>query len=246
MTTVLAYLCPAMKGPKAKNIEMMFDSIAGDYDRLNHLFSLGTDKRWRKVALKKVIDRTAAQNILDAACGTGDFSIAIARVANPLTKVQGADLSENMLSVMREKVKRAGLQDRISAIKANCEALPFEDDTYDVVTIAFGIRNFENREVALQEFRRVLKPGGKLLVLELSVPLNRFLRRVYNVYFTRVMPWLGGIISGEKAAYRYLPASVINFPAPAEWTATMTSCGYTSVTHNPFTFGLCRMYTGIK
>ena len=235
-----------MKGPKAKNIEKMFDSIAADYDRLNHIMSLGTDRGWRRRAIRQVVDPAAEQCILDAACGTGDFSIAMARVANPLTKVQGADLSENMLAVMRQKVAKAGLQERISAIKANCESLPFDDDVFDAVTIAFGIRNFENREVALQEFRRVLKPGGKLLVLELSVPQDRFLRRVYNIYFTRFMPWLGGVISGEKAAYRYLPASVISFPAPAEWTATMSACGYTSVTHKPFTFGLCRMYIGIK
>ncbi|MBQ7253194.1 MAG: bifunctional demethylmenaquinone methyltransferase/2-methoxy-6-polyprenyl-1,4-benzoquinol methylase UbiE [Bacteroidales bacterium] len=235
-----------MKGPGAKQIEMMFDSIAVDYDRLNHLFSLGTDKLWRRVALKKVIDRTSSQNILDAACGTGDFSIAIARAAHRDTMITGADLSENMLSVMNVKVGRAGLQSRIKAIKANCEALPFDNDTFDVVTIAFGIRNFENREVALREFGRVLRPGGKLLVLELSVPQNRFLRRVYNIYFTRVMPWVGGFVSGQKAAYRYLPASVINFPGPAEWMATMSSCGYTCVEHKPFTLGLCRMYTGIK
>lgn len=176
-----------MKGPMANNIEKMFDAIAGDYDRLNHIMSLGTDRGWRHRAIRRVVDRSVEQTILDAACGTGDFSIAMARVANPSTKITGADLSENMLEVMRQKVVKAGLQGRISAIKANCEALPFDDDTFDAVTIAFGIRNFENREVALQEFRRVIRPGGKLLVLELSVPRNRFLRWVYNIYFTRAM-----------------------------------------------------------
>lgn len=235
-----------MKGPRANNIEKMFDAIAGDYDRLNHIMSLGTDRGWRHRAIRRVVDRSVEQTILDAACGTGDFSIAMARVANPSTKITGADLSENMLEVMRQKVVKAGLQGCISAINANCEALPFDDDTFDAVTIAFGIRNFENREVALQEFRRVIRPGGKLLVLELSVPRNRFLRWVYNIYFTRIMPWVGGALSGQKAAYRYLPASVINFPGPAEWTATMSACGYCNVTHTPYTFGLCRMYTGIK
>ena len=245
----LWYLCiksQQMYSPKAEKIEEMFDSIAGDYDRLNHILSLDIDKRWRRKALKVIITPDSPQRILDAACGTGDLSIAMARAACPETLITGVDLSEGMLGVMREKVARAGLQGRIEMQQGNCESLPYADGSFDRVTIAFGIRNFEHREAALKEFLRVLKPGGTLVVLELSVPENKTLRALYNVYFTKILPVIGGLVSGDKSAYRYLPASVLKFPGPAQWCATMQACGYGGITHKAFTFGLCRMYTGSK
>lgn len=235
-----------MQTPKAQKVEQMFDSIATDYDRLNHILSLGTDRSWRKRALKQIVTPSAPQKILDAACGTGDFSIAIAKAAHIHSRITGADLSQGMLDIMREKTAREGLQKQISTILCNCENLPFEEASFDRVTIAFGIRNFEHKEAALKEFARVLKPGGKLVILELSVPSKPWLRSLYNFYFSKILPIIGGLVSGNKGAYRYLPASVLNFPGPEEWCATMQSCGYSNVTHKAFTFGICRMYTGTK
>ena len=235
-----------MEGPKTEKIESLFDSIAGDYDKLNHLLSLDIDRTWRRRALKWIIEKDRPQQILDIACGTGDFSIAIARKAAPETKVTGLDLSEGMLKIMDEKVAALGLQDKISAEQGNSERMRFEDGTFDRVTIAFGIRNFEHRETALKEILRVLKPGGRLVILELSVPANPVIRWCYNLYFTKILPLIGGKISGDKAAYNYLPASVLKFPPKDEWMATMSGCGYKNVKHKAFTLGICRMYTGEK
>ena len=232
--------------PKKESIQQMFDGIAPDYDRLNHLMSLGTDRSWRRRALREIVTPDAPQRILDLACGTGDFSLAIARRMHPDSRITGLDLSEGMLAVMRDKVARAGLEDRISCGQGDSEAMPFADGAFDVVTIAFGIRNFEHREAALREILRVLRPGGRLVILELSVPEGRLLRWCYNLYFKHFVPWIGGRISGDKAAYKYLPASVQAFPGRREWTATMERCGYAQVRHRAFTLGLCRMYIGEK
>ena len=232
--------------PRKDTIQKMFDGIAPDYDRLNHLMSLGVDRIWRRRALREIIDRRQPQQLLDIACGTGDFSLAIAKRMHPGSHVTGIDLSEGMLDVMRGKVRKARLGERISCEQGDSEALRFADGSFDVAAIAFGIRNFEHREAALREILRVLKPGGRLVILELSEPDNRFLRHVYDVYFQHFVPWFGGLVSGDKAAYKYLPASVKRFPGRREWTATMERCGFTQVRHKAFTFGLCRMYIGGK
>lgn len=239
------YFCN-MNGPKKENVEQMFDSIAKDYDRLNHIMSLDIDRTWRRRALKQIVEKGKKQEILDIACGTGDFSIAIARKSDHGTMIHGLDLSAGMLEVMRQKVAKLGLQDRITAEQGDCEKMDFADDSFDRVTIAFGIRNFEHREAALREILRVLRPGGKLVILELSVPANPIIRWCYNLYFTRILPLIGGKISGDQAAYNYLPASVLKFPGKKEWMATMASCGYSKVQHKAFTFGICRMYVGQK
>ena len=253
-------------GPQAEKIRTLFDTIAGDYDRLNHLLSLGIDRTWRKRALKEILPSTADRSldspyaVLDVACGTGDFSLEIARACDKRglnCAIAGLDLSEGMLSVMREKVARAGFSEgalvpareegvTISVQQGNCEALPFADDVFDRVTIAFGIRNFEHREQALREILRVLKPGGRLVILELSVPATPVLRTFYNLYFTHILPLIGGWISGDKAAYRYLPASVLKFPGKEEWMDIMRSCGYVVVRHKAYTLGICRQYVGSK
>ena len=232
--------------PSKSKIRQMFDGIAPDYDRLNHLMSLGVDRSWRRRALRDIITPDRPQQILDLACGTGDFSIAIARRMHPDGRVTGVDLSEGMLAVMRKKVEKAGLQEQVACLQGDSEAMPFADGSFDVVTIAFGIRNFEHREAALAEILRVLRPGGRLVILELSVPENKLLRWCYNLYFKHFVPWIGGLVSGDKAAYKYLPASVQAFPGRREWSATMVRCGYTSVRHQSFTCGLCRMYVGEK
>lgn len=272
----------------------MFDSIAGDYDSLNHILSLDVDKIWRKKALKQIVDAPAPARVLDLACGTGDFSIAIAKALNgPLSlskrldseeaafrqaqrpthavtepvkvtgasvvgepsrttssttgsHVTGVDLSEGMLAVMREKVGKAGLADMISIEEGDGEALRFPNNTFDRVTIAFGIRNFENREKGLREMLRVLKPGGRLVILELSRPENKIIRWFYDLYFLHILPKIGGKVSGDKAAYAYLPASVAAFPGKKAFMATMREAGFSAVTHKAFTLGICRMYTGEK
>ena len=255
----------------------MFDSIAGDYDALNHILSLDIDRIWRKKALKQIVDSRAPVQVLDLACGTGDFSIAIAKaltrsfrqaqrptyaVTEPVEvtdastnastssatggHVTGVDLSEGMLAVMREKVGKAGLNEMISIEEGDGENLRFPDNTFDRVTIAFGIRNFEDRPKGLKEMLRVLKPGGRLVILELSRPENKILRWFYDLYFLHILPKIGGKVSGDKAAYAYLPASVAAFPGKKEFMATMQAAGFRNVAHKAFTLGICRMYTGEK
>lgn len=223
----------------------MFDGIAPSYDKLNHLMSLNVDKRWRKRALKEVVDGSV-QQILDVACGTGDSTIAIAKAANPGSRVTGVDISEGMMALLMEKAAHEGVHDRIRLKVADGENLPFEDGSFHRVTCAFGIRNFEHKEKGLQEFLRVLKPGGKAVILELSVPENRFVRRCYDLYFLHLLPWIGGRVSGNKEAYRYLPASVHAFPAPSAFSAMMEAAGFRKVRSRAFTFGLCRLYVGEK
>ena len=232
--------------PQKEKIQQMFDGIAPDYDRLNHLMSLGVDRSWRRRALREIVTPERPQALLDIACGTGDFALAQARRMHANSRITGLDLSEGMLAVMREKVEKAGLAGRISCEQGDCEQMRFAEGSFDCATIAFGIRNFAHREAALEEILRVLKPGGRLVILELSVPENKLLRWAYNLYFMHFVPWIGGLVSGDKAAYKYLPASVQAFPGRREWTATMVRCGYANVRHRAFTFGLCRMYIGEK
>ena len=229
--------------PKKEKVQQMFDNIAPTYDKLNHIMSLSVDKLWRRHALKEIVDGTP-QRILDVACGTGDSTISIARAAAEGTKVTGADISEGMMALVMEKAGKAGVKDRIDLQVADGEALPYEDGTFDRVTCAFGIRNFEHKEKGLEEFRRVLRPGGRAVILELSVPQNKVLRWAYDLYFLHILPWVGGKVSGDKAAYKYLPASVHNFPAPKEFCRMMEEAGFRSVRFRTFTFGLCRMFTG--
>ena len=228
--------------PAKGKIRNMFDSIAADYDKLNHLLSLDVDKAWRKKAIREV---RPGGKVLDLACGTGDFAIAIAR-ALPESHVTGVDLSTGMLSVMEQKVRDLGLEGRIESEEGDGENLRFEDSTFDRVTNAFGIRNFEEKEKGLEEALRVLVPGGKLVILELSRPDNKVLRWFYDLYFLNILPKIGGSVSGDKAAYSYLPASVKNFPGKKEFTAMMRDAGFERVTHKALTFGICRMYTGCK
>lgn len=273
--------------PKKENIQGMFDNIAPEYDRLNHLMSLDIDKTWRKRALTQIFKPNLAEramtaagdsengglHVLDIACGTGDFSIAIAKEmlrrvsgcqevalaqevdnAGEFLKtgrywpghVMGVDLSEGMLKIMEEKVKAAGLENIVSCEQGDCECLRFSDGAFDRVTVAFGVRNFENREKALKEILRVLRPGGELVILELSVPSNPVMKWLYNLYFLHILPVVGGKVSGNRDAYEYLPASVLNFPGKKEFMQTLRDCGYHNVSHRAFTFGICRMYSGEK
>lgn len=231
--------------PKKEKIQAMFDGIAPSYDKLNHVMSLNVDKLWRKHALREIVDGTP-QQILDVACGTGDSTIAIAAAAGAGSRVIGADISEGMMALVMEKAAHEGVHDRIRLQVADGENLPYEEGTFHRVTCAFGIRNFEHKEKGLQEFYRVLRPGGKAVILELSVPRNKTVRWFYDLYFMHILPWIGGLISGNKAAYEYLPASVHAFPSPQAFCGMMTEAGFTNVRHKAFTLGLCRMYVGEK
>lgn len=229
--------------PKKEKVREMFDNIAPSYDKLNHVLSMNVDKLWRRHALREIVDGSA-QRILDVACGTGDSTISIAKAAGAGSEVIGADISEGMMALVEGKAAKAGVGDCIRLQVADGEDLPYEDGGFDRVTCAFGIRNFEHKEKGLSEFRRVLKPGGKAVILELSVPQNRVVRWAYDLYFTRLLPRIGGAVSGDKAAYRYLPASVHQFPAPQAFCRMMEDAGFSRVRCRTFTFGLCRMFVG--
>lgn len=223
----------------------MFDGIAPSYDRLNHLMSLGVDRLWRRKAVKELVDGSV-QKILDVACGTGDSTIELALKAGSGSTVIGVDISAGMMEPLMRKAAKAGVHDRIHLKVADGCDLPYADGSFHAVTCSFGIRNFEDKAKGLREFLRVLKPGGKMVILELSVPDGRRLRRLYNVYFMHIMPWIGGLVSGNKEAYRYLPASVQAFPAPEKFCTMIKDAGFRSVRFRTLSFGLCRMYIAVK
>lgn len=231
--------------PKKENVRKMFDNIAGNYDKLNHILSMDIDKSWRRKAVKEIVSGNPL-TILDVACGTGDFAIAIARGSAPGTQIEGIDISEGMLKVGREKVADAGMEDRIRLRYGDCECLDYPENRFDRVSAAFGVRNFEHLEKGLSEMGRVLKPGGKLVILELSVPGNPLLRFLYKLYFLHILPAIGGMVSGDKAAYKYLPASVLKFPRPDEVCRMILSAGFSSAQSRSLTFGICRMFIGTK
>ena len=226
--------------PEKEKIREMFDSIAQEYDAFNHLTSLGIDRIWRRRALRYI----DGPQVLDIACGTGDFAITIAQRRH--CGVVGVDISEGMLAQMRKKVEAAHLDKRVSCELGDCADLRFRDSYFDNVTVAFGVRNFEDREACLKEILRVLRPGGIFVMLELGVPSWRFARKFYEWYFTKVMPLIGGRLSGNRAAYKYLPASVLAFPGPKEWTAFLQGCGFTGVKHRALSLGICRLYIAVK
>ena len=223
----------------------MFNDIAPSYDRLNHLMSLGIDNIWRKKALKEIVDGTQ-QQILDVACGTGDSTIAIAKAMEPGGRVTGIDISAGMMEPLMRKAAHEGVHDRIKLLQADALQMPFEADTFHRVTCAFGIRNFEDRKKGLAEFLRVLKPGGRAVILELGIPDKPFIKTLYDIYFRHILPLVGGLISGNRAAYRYLPESVYAFPRPETFCAMMERAGFHNVRHRNFTFGLCRLFIGEK
>ncbi len=222
----------------------MFTDIAPRYDALNHLMSLGADRCWRRRAVRVLQREGRPLDVLDLACGTGDLSLALQKALPEGSRITGADFSEGMLAVMREKLARKGLEDRILLIQADAAALPFPEASFDAVTVAFGIRNFPDREQALREILRVLRPGGILVILELSEPENRLLKACYRLYFRHILPFIGGLISGNRAAYKYLPDSVGRFPGRKKWMGIMQRQGFEALSHKALSLGLCRLYSG--
>jgi len=228
---------------KKEKVRTLFDNIAPDYDKLNHILSLNIDKGWRRKAVREIVDKEGPLKVLDVACGTGDFTIEIARKISE-GSVTGIDLSEGMMVIGREKIAASGIDAVLEY--GDCESLTFADNTFDRVAVAFGVRNFEHLDLGLKEMWRVLDKDGKLVILELSVPSNPVIRWCYKLYFLNILPAIGGFVSGNKGAYRYLPASVLQFPAPERFVAIMREAGFREVRHRAFTFGICRMYVGIK
>ncbi len=229
---------------KKEGIRNLFDNIAPDYDKLNHILSLNIDKGWRKKAVKEMLDTNTPLDILDVACGTGDFTIEIAQKAPAGSKVTGIDLSEGMMKIGREKIKAAGVD--AVMVQGDCEELPYGEGTFHRISVGFGVRNFEHLDIGLKEMHRVLCKDGKLVILELSVPSNPVIRWCYKLYFLKILPTIGGWISGDRGAYEYLPASVLRFPAPQKFMGMLQQAGFSTVSHRSLTFGICRMYIGIK
>lgn len=229
---------------KKEGVRKLFDNIAPDYDKLNHILSLNIDKGWRKKAVRNLVDTQEPLKVLDVACGTADFTIEIAQKVAKGSEVIGVDISEGMMAVGREKIKKAGVSAEL--LVADCEDLPYADNTFDRISVGFGVRNFEHLELGLSQMCRVLTPGGKLVILELSVPSNAFIRWCYKLYFLKILPAIGGMISGDRGAYEYLPASVLRFPGPEKFIPMLKSAGFTQVEHTSLTLGICRMYVAKK
>lgn len=226
---------------KKEQMRTMFGRIAPSYDRLNHLLSFGIDRLWRRRATRR-ISLAAPAAILDLAAGTGDWSLALAR-RFPAAAVTGLDLSPEMLAVARRKAERRGLGERIRFQEGDAEHLPFADGSLDLVTVGFGVRNFTRLEACLAEMHRVLREGGEAVVLELSTPKNPLWRLLYEAYSFRLIPFVGGLLSGERRAYRYLPASVRAFQRPDRFAELLRAAGFRDVRLEPLTDGIAHLYT---
>ena len=230
---------------KKEQVETMFDNIAPTYDKLNHIMSLNIDRVWRRRVMR-IVRRAKAHKIMDVATGTGDLAIAMAKRVDR-TQILGVDLSEEMLAVARRKVEKQGLEERIMLAKGDAENLDMvSTESIDAATVAFGVRNFENIERGLSEIYRTLKPGGKLVVLEFSMPKNRFVRWIYSQYAHRLLPRIGGMISKDKKAYTYLPDSVEEFPSPERFAEILRGVGFKSVKTRSQSFGIAYIYDATK
>lgn len=231
------------KEKKKSQIEGMFDSIAHRYDMLNHLLSAGVDILWRKRAIRE-IGIIHPQYILDMATGTGDFAME-AMSLHP-QKVTGVDLSQNMLNIAINKVKKSELQSTIEFIKGDSEQLTFADNSFDAITVGFGVRNFQNMERGLSELYRVCRPEGMIAILEPAFPPNPLVRALFTLHFRYITPFLGKILSKDGAAYQYLPNSVEAFPQGDAFCKLLERQGFRDTKYIPLTFGMCMLYLGKK
>ena len=222
----------------------MFTSIAPRYDFLNRLLSVGQDKYWRQRAID-LLDPMRNERILDVATGTGDVVIEVAK-RNLSVKIFGIDFSQRMLDLGRIKIARNGYNQAVSLQIGSWECLPFADESFDGVICAFGIRNFADVQLGLREFFRVLKPGGRVVVLEFSIPQNQFLKTAYEWYFNLILPKIGNIISGHSNAYSYLPESVANFPSQKKFIKWIEKIGFKKVSFSELTFGIVSIHRGYK
>jgi len=227
---------------KKEEVREMFDNIAPKYDLLNHTLSMSIDGVWRRRVVGEV-RRAKPGRILDVATGTGDLAIAMARRIRDV-QVLGVDLSEQMLAVARRKIEARGLDGRIVLDRGDAERLAVADASVDVATVAFGVRNFGDLGAGLRELARTIKPGGKVVILEFSRPRNRVFRALYEFYSYKILPRIGGLVSRDKRAYEYLPASVGEFPAPEEFMAMMARAGFRNCRARSQSFGIAQIYIG--
>lgn len=230
-------------GNKKQQVELMFDNIAPKYDFLNHFLSLGIDKLWRKKAIR-ILSRYKYDLLLDVATGTGDFAIAASKLKP--AKIVGFDLSEQMINVGRVKVEKLGLDKLIEFKKGDSESMPFDNESFDAITVAFGVRNFENLENGLKEFVRVLKPGGVAVILEFSKPKYFPMKQLYLLYFFTILPLIGRMVSKDKSAYSYLPESVMAFPDDLKFLDILKRVGFTKNSQKRLTFGIATIYIAQK
>ncbi len=232
------------KSSKKEQVAKMFNNISGTYDFLNHFLSLGIDIIWRKKAIKELLaDRPKL--ILDVATGTGDFAFEAISTLKP-DNIIGVDISRGMLDVAEQKIKKRDLSHIFEVRLGNSERLLFEDNTFDAVTVAYGVRNFENLEKGLSDIYRVLKPGAKAVILEFSQPKRFPIKQLYNFYFNYITPAIGKLFSKDNSAYAYLPESVAAFPDGEKFTKLMQQVGFKQPKCRPLAFGICSIYTGVK
>ena len=229
---------------KKEAVESMFNSIAWRYDFLNHFLSFGTDRLWRKKAIRTIALTHKPQYILDVATGTGDLAIAAIRL-NPI-KITGIDISEGMLEIGREKISRLGLSEKIELLKGDSENIGFNNDTFDVAMVAFGVRNFGDPLGGLKEMNRVTRSGGMIMVLEFSRPVTFPFRQIYNFYFLNILPFFGRIFSKDSKAYRYLPESVMKFPDNEHFLGLLNEAGFREARQRKLSGGIASIYTAIK
>jgi ubiquinone/menaquinone biosynthesis methyltransferases len=222
----------------------MFDAIAWRYDFLNHFLTLGIDNLWRNKAVS-LITAPQGSSFLDVATGTGDLAVTLVRKKAP-AKVSGIDISEGMLSFGRQKMEKLGLSGMVTLTQEDCEALSFDEGSFEAVTVGFGIRNFLHPDKGLSEMHRVLKPGGEVIILEFSRPKSKLLCKLFDMYFCYVLPQIGKLFSKHSSAYTYLPDSVKEFPYGEGFAQLMREAGFTAVEYQPLTFGIATVYKGVK
>jgi len=228
---------------KKEQVAEMFDNISPKYDFLNHLLSMGIDIQWRKKVVK-IIKKSEAKTILDIATGTGDLAIAMSKI-NP-EKITGLDLSQGMLDVGIKKIKAKGLDSLIDMVQGDSENLPFLDNTFDAITVSFGVRNFENLDKGLSEINRVLKPNGTFVILEFSQPQKFPMKQLYSFYSKYILPFLGKLISNDSSAYTYLPESVEAFPYGKELLYILSKNNFVDEKAKELTFGISTIYHSKK
>ncbi len=229
---------------KGRGIRDMFQTIAPRYDFLNRLLSLGIDRYWRSFAVGQ-LDIPDNGKVLDIATGTGDVALKVAAMTPASVAIVGEDFTQGMLVLGKEKISSSPYADRIQLVNAPCESIPHPDQMFDGITIAFGIRNVVDREAGLNEMCRVLKPGGRAVILEFSTPRSRFFGALYNFYFRRLLPFIGGLFS-RRSAYQYLPDSVLEFPSREDFSSMMQQAGFSETEYYDLTFGIVTVYVGTK
>lgn len=229
---------------KKKQVADMFNNISKTYDFLNHFLSLGIDIIWRKIAINE-LKENQPQLILDVATGTGDFAFEALSILKP-KKIIGVDISQGMLDIAQQKITKRNVADKFEVKLGDSEKLPFGDNEFDAVTVAYGVRNFENLEVGLADIHRVLRSGGKAVVLEFSKPKVFPVKQLYNFYFSYVTPGIGKLFSKDARAYSYLPESVAAFPDGEKFVGLMNKAGFKNTKCRPLAFGICSIYTGVK